>query len=185
MDIFEIKKCLDSMQIVVDTREQPSIRAEKRYKSFSVPYTRQALSYGDYTYNFTLPNGQSLFSDEETIDGDVVIERKADLVELSQNFCQNRERFIREFERAKEKKASIYLLVENATWENVINGKYKTHFNPAAYFASLTAWMARYNVKIIFCKSETSGKMIKEILYRELKERLEGGVYDCLTTEDG
>lgn len=177
MNNFEIEDCLRSMQIIVDTREQPSKRAEKRYQSFSVPYKRQTLSYGDYTYNFNLPNGYPLYDEKETIKGHVVIERKQDLVELSQCFCQSRERFEREFERAKENNASIYLLVEDASWENLINGKYATRFNSKAFFASITAWMARYDIKIIFCKSETSGKMIREILYRELKERLENGKY--------
>lgn len=105
----------------------------------------------------------------------VSIERKADLAELSQCFCQSRQRFEREFERALKNHADMYLLVEDATWENIINGKYATHYNPKAYFASITAWQARYGIKTIFCKSETSGKIIKEILYRELKERLEQG----------
>ena len=34
------------------------------------------------------------------------------------------------------------------------------------------AWMARYNARIIFCKAEISGRIIKEILYREGKELL-------------
>lgn len=177
MTNFEIDDCLKSMQIIVDTREQPSARAEKRYNSFSVPYKRQTLAYGDYTYNFMLPDKKWLYEQNETIHGDVVIERKADLVELSQCFCQSRVRFEKEFEKAKENNAGIYLLVEDANWENLINGKYDTKYNPKAYFASIAAWMARYNMKVIFCKSETSGKLIKEILYRELKERLENGYY--------
>lgn len=177
MNNFDIDNCLNTLQIIVDTREQPSKRAEGRYKAFSAPYKRQTLSYGDYTYNFRLPSGEMLFDDEQTIKGHVVIERKQDLVELSQCFCQSRERFEREFERAKENGATVYLLVEDASWENLINGKYATKFNSKAFFASITAWMARYDIKIIFCKSETSGKMIKEILYRELKERLENGIY--------
>ena len=177
MNNFEIDDCLDSMQVVVDTREQPSKRAQKRYESFCVPYTRQTLSYGDYTYNFRLPSGQMLFNDSDTIKGHVVVERKQDLVELSQCFCQSRDRFEREFQRAKESGATIYLLVEDASWENLINGKYATRFNAKAFLASITAWMARYDIKIIFCKSETSGRMIKEVLYRELKERLEHGFY--------
>lgn len=177
MDIFQIESCLKSMQIVVDTREQPSKRAEERYNAFSAPYKRQTLSYGDYTYNFRLPSGEWLFNADETIKGHAVVERKQDLMELSQCFCQSRARFEREFERAKECNAAIYLLVENASWENLINGKYATKFNPKAFLASITAWMARYDIKIIFCKAETSGKLIKEILYRELKERLENGKY--------
>lgn len=176
MTIFEIQDCLDSMSILIDNREKPSERARKRYKAFDCPYSRATLNYGDYTYNFTLPGGNKLFNDE-TICGDVVIERKMNLEELSSCFCQQRSRFSKEFKRASEHGAKIYLLTENATWENLINGRYKTKFNQKAFLASITTFMARYNISIIFCKEETSGKLIKEILYRELKERLERGCY--------
>lgn len=177
MEKLEIESCLQSMEVVIDTREQPSERATKRYNSFGCPYHRQTLNFGDYTYNFTLPNGEKLFNSSDTIVPDVIVERKMNLVELSGCFTQSRARFSEEFERAKEHGASIYLLVEDATWENLINGRYKTKFNPTSYFASITAFMARYNIKPIFCKQETSGKIIYQVLYRELKERLERGVY--------
>lgn len=177
MTNFEIEDCLKSLQIIVDTREQPSKRAQSRYESFGCPYRRQTMDFGDYTYNFKLPSGKWLYDENTTVQGDVIIERKADLTELSQCFCQSRERFEREFKKALEHGSSCYLLVEDATWENLINGKYRTKFNPQAYFASMTAWMVRYNIKPVFCKAETSGKIIKEILYRELKERLENGQY--------
>ena len=48
---------------------------------------------------------------------------------------------------------------------------------PKAFVASLTAWLARYNCQIIFCEPATTGKLIREVLYRELKERLE--VMEC------
>lgn len=178
MDHFEIDSCLDSMQILVDTREQPSKRAEKRYNAFGCPHSRQKLNYGDYTYNFTLPDGKPLYGKNERIDPDVMIERKMNLEELSQCFCQGRKRFEREMQRAADHGAKIYLLVENATFENLLNGKYKTKFHPAAFTASLFAWSARYNMTPVFCKAETSGKLIKQILFRELKERLSKGLYD-------
>ena len=82
-------------------------------------------------------------------------------------------------ERATDHGAKIYLLVENATYENLLNGKYKTKFHPEAFTASLFAWVARYNIVPVFCKSEMSGKVIKKILFRELKERLTRGDYDA------
>ena len=170
MTVFEQEDCLKSMTIIVDTREQRSDRAEKRYKAFSVPYRRQKLDFGDYSACFMLPDGS-----EKTINA--AIERKADLDELSSCFTHGRGRFQREFERAKLAGASMYLLVENASWENLMNGRYGTKFNPKAFMASMTAWIARYDIKPVFCKSESSGKIIKEILYRELKERLESGEY--------
>lgn len=177
MTPLEIEQCLDSMTICVDTREQESARAVKRYQMFGCPWERRTLDYGDYTYNFTLPNGCRLFSDDMTIKGDAVIERKMSLMELSGNFTRSRKRFTEEFERARAAGSSVYILVEDATWEKIIAGHYKTKFRPEAYIASMTAWMARYNAKPIFCRQETSGRLIKEILYRELKERLECGKY--------
>ena len=166
----DIENCLQSMIILVDTREQPSERAQKRYKAFERPYRRQKLDFGDYSAEFTLPDGQIA-----TVNA--AIERKMNLEELSSCLTTDRDRFRREFERAQAAGASIYLLVENATWENLINGKYKTRFNKKAFLGSITAWIARYNIKPIFCKAETSGQLIREILYREVKKRLEAGDY--------
>lgn len=177
MTTFEIEDCLRSIEVLTDSREQPSVRAKRRYADFGCPYRRQKLEYGDYTYNFTLPDGRPLWLPSARVVPSVSIERKMGLEELSMCFTKDRKRFAAEFDRAKENGASMYLLVENATWENLINGKYDTKLNPKAFMASLAAFMARYDLKPVFCKSETSGKLIKEILYRELKERLERGEY--------
>ena len=166
----EIENSLQTMVILTDTREQPSERAQKRFKSFECPYRRQKLDFGDYSAEFLLVDGR-------TVRVNAAIERKMSLEELSSCFTRDRDRFRREFERAQQAGASMYLLVENATWENLINGKYKTKFNKKAFLASLTAWIARYDLKPVFCKAETSGRLIKEILYREMKQRLEAGEY--------
>ena len=166
----EIDNCLSTITILVDTREQPSDRARKRYQTFRCPWRRQKLDFGDYSAEMTLP-------DDTTVRINAAIERKMNLEELSTCLTHDRDRFRREFQRAQEAGASMYLLVENATWENLINGKYKTRFNKKAFLASITAWIARYDLKPIFCKSETSGRLISEILYREAKQRLEAGEY--------
>ena len=56
MNIFEQKQVLKTFEILVDSREQDTERARKRYSSFGVPYRRATLSYGDYAYNATLLN---------------------------------------------------------------------------------------------------------------------------------
>ena len=99
------------------------------------------------------------------------------LDELAACFGRERERFVREFDRAKSIGMRLYMLVENATYENLYAHKYRSQLSPAAYSASLFAWMARYDCQIIFCKAESSGKIIHDVLYRELKERLESGEY--------
>ena len=183
----EIIACLESMAVLVDTREQPSARAMRRYKRFNCPYSRRKLEYGDYAYNFALPNGSPLYGDSDAVNAPVVIERKANLEELSGNLTEKRQakhkeqhvrnRFEAELKLAKENGASVYLLIEDASLSNVLNHQYDTRLNETAFFHTLTAYMARYDLKLIFCDSSESGTVIKEILYRELKERLTRGDY--------
>lgn len=177
MEIFEQKAVLDSFSVLIDTREQDTDRARRRYKSLGVPYDRATLSYGDYCYNATLPDGSKIYDQDQTIEPLAVVERKMNLDELAQCFTRGRDRFQREFERASEQGCRIYLIVENANWENLLNGKYRTRFNANAFTASQIAWMVRYNMNVMYCKEETSGRLIREILYRDLKERLERGEF--------
>lgn len=177
MEVFEIETALKTFEILVDTREHETPEMLKRCNSFGVSWKRAKLNYGDYSYNAII-NGKALYDSENPINPAAAIERKESLTELSGNFTQSRDRFKREFERAKEAGARMYLVCENATWENLLNHKYRTRFHPNAYLASLTAYMVRYGVNLIFCKAETSGRIIKEILYRDFKERLERGEFD-------
>lgn len=184
----EITACLESMTVLVDTREQPSARALKRYKRFNCPYSRHKLEFGDYAYNFTLPDGRTLYDDSDAVVPCVVVERKSGLEELSGNLTERRQqkhkemhvrnRFEAELQLAKQHGASVYLLIEDASLSNVLNHQYDTRLNETAFFHTLTAYMARYDLKLIFCGSSESGTVIKEVLYRELKERLTRGDYD-------
>lgn len=178
MDRAKQREVLRSMEILVDTREQPTTRAEKRYERFNCPHRRCTLSYGDYTYNATLPNGEQIYDTAATVSPACVVERKMDLDELAASFCNGRERFERELKRAIEHNARLYLIVENGSWEDLLNGKYRTNMNVNSFSESLMAFMVRYNMGVIFCEEETSGDLIKKILRRDLKERLERGEFD-------
>ena len=177
MEGYEIQNCLDSMKILVDSAEQPTGEYFKRCNAFGVPYERRNLDFADYTYDCLLPDGKWLHEGEKVVRGDAVIERKMSLRELSGNLCQNWERFCREFERAKKHQASVYLLVEDGSWMKIVTGKYGTRFNSKAYLHRLLKLISVYQIKPIFVQKELSGQMIYEILYRELKTRLESGKY--------
>lgn len=184
MSPFEEKQVLSSFAVLVDSREQQTERAERRYAAFGAEWRRCTLSYGDYTYNATLPDGRRIHNEQETIRPLLAIERKMNLDELAQCFTRSRARFQREFERARENGSRIILIVEDASWENLLNGKYRSKVHPEAFAASIEAWTIRYGLNVIFCKEETSGKLIRDFLYRDLKERLENGEFDK-EKEDG
>ena len=167
---------LNTFQILVDNREQATPKAVERYKSFGVPYKRATLNYGDYCGIITL-NDSEIYDTAHSVKASCVIERKMSLDELAMCFTRGRDRFRREMERAASNGSTVYLLVENATYEGIIKHRYRSRFSPSAFLASLTAWTVRYNLRPIFCKADTSGQLIKEILYRDMKERLERGEY--------
>lgn len=168
MNPFEVSRALKNLTLIVDTREQDTDRLRRRIRQTGLSFVRQKLDFGDYSAKTTLDNGT-----EFDISSSVSIERKMNLDELCACYCKGRKRFTREFDRAKSAGAKVYLLIENANWEKAYNGSYRSKMSPQALTASLFAWLARYNCQIIFCKEETSGKIIREILYREMKERLE------------
>lgn len=164
MHPVEIANQLDGMVCLADTREQPTARAKKRLEAIGLPIERVALNFGDYSARCGAID----------LSGKVAIERKMDLTELCGCYCQSRKRFEREFLRAKDADAKIYLLIENASWEKAYSGLYRSKMRPESLVASMTAWLARYRCQLIFCKEETSGKLIHDILYREMKQALEG-----------
>lgn len=167
MTIPEIDGALDTLTVLVDTREQDTPLFRKRMRAVGFPTKSQKLNFGDYSC--------SVMADGAEIDlsASFAIERKMSLDELAQCYTRGRKRFEREFERAKQAGAKLYLLVEGATWEGAYNGLYRTQMHPHSLIASMTAWLARYDCQILMCKAETTPSLIHDICYREAKEHLE------------
>jgi len=171
MTPFDLNHTLESMVVLVDTREQDTPALHRRLKGLSCPFERMKLDFGDYSCKYLLSDGT-----EQMLD--VTIERKMNIDELCNCFCKGRVRFTKEFERAKTVGAKIYLVIENGSWEKVYNGEYRSKMTSEALVSSLTAWQARYNCIVTFCDQKTCGALIREFLYRELKEQLESGRMD-------
>lgn len=160
----EIEQELESFKIIVDTREQKWQHIECSLKATGTPYERCKLDFGDYSC--TVGDGRISFFDK------VVIERKANLDEIAGNFTKGRERFDREFKRAVDSKAKVFLIIENASWEDIKNHNYRSRFSPKSFIATLLAWQARFNITVFFCKQNSSGDVIKGILWYFAKEYL-------------
>ena len=168
MTPFEVKKALEGAELLLDSREQNTMKLRRRLKDIGWEYQKIKLDFGDYSARFPLPGGDWL-----DLRDSVAIERKMSIDEAAQCFTKGRGRFQREFERAQEQGARLYLLIENGSIDDILDGKYRTQVTSNALIASFLAWIARYRCQLIFCSSARSGELIREILYREGKERLE------------
>lgn len=169
MTPFEVSEALEHLTLLVDTREQDTLSFRRRVKEVGLPWERRKLDFGDYSMRVELEDGQ-----EVDFSPAVAIERKMSLDELCQCYGRGRKRFQREFLRAKKAGAKLYLLVENGSWEKALSGEYRSRMQPQALTASLTAWLARYDCQVLFCQAKSTPRLIREIVYREAKERLEG-----------
>ncbi len=167
MHPFEIQHAVEGMSVLCDTREQNTKRLAKRLEGMNCAIIRKKLSFGDYSAIFPLPNGD-IFSLENL----VCIERKYAIDELCQCFCQGRKRFENEFERAKQAGAKMYLLIEDATFEQMYKETYRSKMSANALLASIFAYLSRYDCQLLFCRQETSGRLIADILRKEGTEHL-------------
>ena len=98
-DIIEpvfVKSALETFTILIDTREHETSALTQRIQQMGCPVERQKLNFGDYSAKVILPTGVPY-----SLENIVVIERKMSSDEIANCFTSQRDRFTREFERAK------------------------------------------------------------------------------------
>ncbi len=165
----EIKGILRSAIVVIDTREQKCSHITEYLDKYKINYCYEKLDVGDYTLKVQLPHMHRPYY----LQNKCVIERKASLEELSGNFTQGRERIEDEFTRAK---GVVYLLIENASYEDIPLKKYNTGYDKKRFMATLKAFEARYNLRTTFMKDKAySGDFIYKTLIYNLREQLKQG----------
>lgn len=163
----EMENILQTIFLLVDTREQPTERYYKRLDSVGIPYRRQKLDFGDYSCGYCAENGFEVLLDKE-----IVIERKMNLDEICGNFTKGRDRFAREFERATKSGAKVHLIIENGNYEKIIGGKYRSRLNSNSLLSSFMAFADRYNISVHFCKPETTPLLMNKIFYHHIRNKL-------------
>ena len=161
----EINALLKEMTVIADTREQVNYNVLDFLDKNKIPYISRKLNTGDY----------SAMLGEQTLETEVVCERKASLDELCGNLTADRDRFEREFIRAKSDGLKVFLVIENASWTDIVTHNYKSQLKPQSLIASLLSWQARFNVTIVFCRPQESGMIIYYTLMYWLRENLKKG----------
>ena len=157
----ELKAELRKLTIICDTREQDT-HCEEYFRSQKIPCVVRKLDTGDYSAQIG----------DMTLERSVAIERKRNLDELCGNMAVDRDRFEREFLRAKAHGLHIFLIVENATWTDVFLGNYRSKLSSKSLVGSILSWLARFDVTLIFCKPDETPKLIYGLLYYFAREEL-------------
>lgn len=163
----DIKQMIKQLTVLIDSREKQNSHITDYLTKNHIPYETTTLSYGDYSCKIPTSTGDIYFH------SDIVVERKNSLEELSGNLTRDRERFEKEFLKAGNDGAKIYLMVEDMSgYSGIINHSYKTEFAPNAYMASLKAWETRFNLNVQFIDKRYAGFFILATLKYFAKEAL-------------
>ena len=154
------------MRIVVDTREKSRaiVRIMKTFDQEGIEVVRRALPFGDYC---------------DPDRPEIVIDRKQNLLEVSQNLVQQRVRFLREVERANRAGSRLIILVEHSnrirTLEDVIKwNNPRLKVSPLAVdgprlFRIMHAMGNKYGFEWAFCDKVHTGRRIIELLESDEK----------------
>lgn len=151
--------------LLVDSREKPKAIKTilKEFEREGVPYSVTKLFIGDY---------------QDYGNPFLIIDRKQSIQELAANCTRDHDRFKRELERAKAVGARLIILVEQNRYKDrdkwihvedvsdlMLWSSPHTTIRGEKVFRVLRAWMAKYDIDVVFCDKRQTGKKILEILY--------------------
>lgn len=167
----EIKELLESIVILIDTREQVTDHIKEYLDKKNVKYETRKLDHADYSCYIPKNEVLGVYRDMY-FTNTISIERKGSLEELSGNFTKDRTRIESEFLRAKGK---LVLLVEGCTYEDIILHNYKTEYKPLSFIATLKSFEARYGIETSFIRRAFTGNYIYMTLKYHVREVLKNG----------
>lgn len=142
----EIKKIISSIYVICDTREKENQHILDVFDKMNIKHVKRGLPYGDYTIG--VPKNEELSIPRDLdFSSQIVVERKASLDELAGNMTKERERIKKEFTLAPPEKV---LLIEGASYSDMLNGRYRSEYAPKSYWATLHSFWHEYNIPFVF-----------------------------------
>lgn len=167
----EIKKILGTLVMLVDTREKKGKNDHilNFWTAKGVEWRKQKLDYGDYSC--LLPANEELGIPEDiSFASEIMVERKQNLTEISGNVSDSTHRIYRELKSAPPHKV---LLIENNTYNDLVNGNYNTKLAPKAFWAALLSMWHRYGIPVFFMPdTRYTGQFIYGYLYYYVRDKL-------------
>ena len=163
----QIKAIIDTIVIVVDTRER-STHITDAFDKYGINWERSKLESGDYSAY--VPMNYELGIDEMIdLTDELCVERKMSCDEVIQNLTKHKERFNREFERSN---ATIPILIEDS-FENAVRGNYRSQVTPKAFLGALFSFCDKNKTFFYFMEDKRhSALWIYDVLKYRIRNKL-------------
>jgi uncharacterized protein with GYD domain len=154
---------MDKIVLFEDVRNKPGKHKNIHAycEKMGIKIIRQCLNSGDY---------------QIANKGDIVVDTKSGVGELSMDIFHSHERFRRQCQRAQECGIQLIILVEEALPEGRLDkwvsplgrdGKPLFLFDPARLRKAMYTMQEKYGVKFRFCDGRSTGKYLIEYLKGE------------------
>jgi ERCC4-type nuclease len=165
----EMKKILDTLTIIVDTREQRNQHVLDYFRKKDVPFKLRTMKTGDYSA--MIPKNEELGIPRDMYLNSL-IERKNGVDELVESI-KDRTRFENELIRGA--KYPFVLIVEDLEgYQKILNGMYRSKYEPKSLLGSLKTFEARYRFSTVFVSPNTTGNYIYHSLLYYARELIKG-----------
>lgn len=152
-DDKEIKAILEDITIIVDTRENLPNHLTLYFDKNDISYKIEKVDYGDYGIEIQ-PN--VLLGNKETVKIKATVERKMNLDEIATNLTRGKERFKREMKRCKDDGGFMIIMIESATYSDIINKNYRSKLTPKQFLGLLHGLVAEFGIVFVFKSKEES-----------------------------
>lgn len=126
----EMKKILDNMVVIVDSREQNNLHIIDFFNRKKIPYKTIKNDFGDYTA--MLPaNTLTGFTSDIYFDRDIAIERKNSIDEIAGNLKEDGARLKKELAHMNKYDIKYFFFVEDKNYhENLRQGNFRSQYDP-------------------------------------------------------
>lgn len=169
----EIKEILKTLVIIYDTREQENAHILSYFDKYNIKYIREKLDVGDYS---CMIPANPKYGIHRNVYLKSVIERKASVDEICGNLQKNTQQaFENELIRSQEYR--FVLFVEQPDFdEKLMNGDYRSKYDPKALKARLESFKAKYNFEINQMSKKMIGHNIYHRFYYQARHLLKTGI---------
>ena len=146
----ELKKILDNLTIIVDSRENANSHIIEFFKKKKIPYVVEKLPFGDYSCK--LPAGSFEHQGRDIyFNNDFVLERKTNIDEICSNLKENAARLKKELAHLNKYNIEFYIFLEDENYElNLRNSNYRSQYDAYTLMQRICKGIeAEYNTMVI------------------------------------